>query len=177
MRIAKSIKYLLTLLLLAVPFIVSAQEDTRTIYRTQGRVINLSFSFCHKDTMQCEKHSASMHPDSFSSEARLDNKLVASIQGSYNQAYSKYFEKVYEIPDADFDLLCRAEKQKVPKDQIYVIEIRTNGSLKRYEVVSPQRKDVPHRLLNQFKKVEALAQAIRKAQNAYDRNAAILNNQ
>ncbi len=173
------IKFLLALLPLLFPVLLKAQEGSRTIYKTQGRVISLSFSYCHKDSNNnnCEKHMAIMRPDSFLSEERIGNRLVASISGNYAQAYSKYFDKVYEIPDSDFDQLCRAEKQKVPKDQIYIIEIKINGQVKRYEIVSPKRKDVPRRLLNQFKKVEALVEAIRTTQNAYERKAIILNNQ
>ena len=170
------LKIFLVWLPMLLPVLAWAQEGNRTIYRAQGRVVILSFNFNHKDSNIIEKHSAFMRPDSFASEERLDNRMVASICGNYAQAYSKFFERVYEIPDSDFDQMARSEKQKIPGDIVYDIEIKTNGQTKHYEIPGSKKKDLPRRLLTQYKKVEELANAVRKEQNAYEKKQIILNN-
>ncbi len=161
-----------------LPILASAQEGKRLL-NSQGRMVNIIFALCHKeDSGVCEKHLGIMKEDSFATEERLNNRLVASTQGSYTRAYSRYFEKVFEIPDADFESLSKVEKAKVAQDeQVYIIEIKQNGQTKKFELVNPKKKNVSRHLVNQFKKVESLALAIRKAQNAYERKAIILNNQ
>lgn len=169
-------KYLIVLLLAGLPLFASAQEGRRRLLNGPSRVVELDFILCNVDSSRCDRHSAIMNEDSFITEEHLDKRLIATTRGSYQKAYTKYFEKVYEIPTSDLELLSKAEKTKVSDEQMYTIEVRENGQVRKYDIVFPKKKNTSHKLITQFNKIEALAQAIRKVQNAYDRKAIILNN-
>jgi hypothetical protein len=172
-----TIKSMLILSMLVLPVLCSAQEGRKKIFGPQGKLVGLYFTICHKDSNRCDRHSALMTADSFATEERMDKRLIASIQGGLNKAYSPYFEKVYNIPESDFELLSKAHKRKKAGiEQIYTIDLRVNGVVKKYELSRPKWNSASRNLLNQFNKIAALAADIRKEQNAYDKKQLILNN-